>query len=221
MDLMCSLNQTVGMACLATLLQFGVGAQSTPKASIAFAQEVISKLSSPSSTPASDLNKPLALASDTTKNTANNTGSDAKAETSNAPTGAEPKVNIKNPPLDLRVLARETRLKERAGTVPEPAELSAPLSFRATAYSLHGRTRLGTYVRRGVIAADPRVLPLGSVVQLKAGKYTGVYSVHDTGKKIKGKIVDVWMPSSGEARRFGRRSIKIHVLRLGQSNPTK
>ena len=49
MDLMCSLNQTVGIACLATLLQIGVGAQNAPVVSTAAAQEITAKSSSPSS----------------------------------------------------------------------------------------------------------------------------------------------------------------------------
>lgn len=88
-------------------------------------------------------------------------------------------------------------------------------TFQATAYSLPGKTRSGAPVRRGVLAADPRVLPLGTVVQLKAGNYSGVYTVHDTGGAIKGNLVDVWMPSSKEARIFGRRSVKLTVLKYG------
>jgi 3D (Asp-Asp-Asp) domain-containing protein len=95
-------------------------------------------------------------------------------------------------------------------------EILGPASnFQATAYALYGRTRSGTYVRRGVIAADPRVIPLGSIVHIKTPGYSGVYTVQDTGRKIKGNIVDVWVPSSREARIFGRRKIKLHVLRLG------
>lgn len=45
--------------------------------------------------------------------------------------------------------------------------------FHATAYCLKGRTASGQYTRRGVIAADPRVLPIGTVVQIQAGRYTG------------------------------------------------
>lgn len=88
-------------------------------------------------------------------------------------------------------------------------------TFQATAYSLPGKTRSGAPVRRGVLAADPRVLPLGTVVQIKAGNYSGVYTVHDTGGAIKGNLVDVWMPSSREARNFGRRSVKLTVLKYG------
>jgi 3D (Asp-Asp-Asp) domain-containing protein len=67
-----------------------------------------------------------------------------------------------------------------------------------------------------VIAADPRVIPIGSVVQLITPGYSGIYTVQDTGGKIKGKIVDVWVGSYREARIFGRRQIKVHVLRWGK-----
>jgi 3D (Asp-Asp-Asp) domain-containing protein len=59
--------------------------------------------------------------------------------------------------------------------------LGAPGSFQATAYSLRGQTASGDYVRRGVIAADPRVIPLGSVVQIVTPGYSGIYTVQDTG----------------------------------------
>jgi 3D (Asp-Asp-Asp) domain-containing protein len=82
-------------------------------------------------------------------------------------------------------------------------------SFSATAYCLNGKTAMGTGVRRGIIAADPRVLKLGSSVYLEAGAYSGMYKVTDTGGAIKGKKIDVWVPNCGEARRFGRRSIQV------------
>ena len=89
-------------------------------------------------------------------------------------------------------------------------------SFRATAYCLKGRTATGSSVRRGIVAADPRVLPLGSRVQLDAGAYSGTYTVADTGGAVKGRKLDIWMPSCGEAVRFGRRNVK--VSRLGRKS---
>jgi 3D (Asp-Asp-Asp) domain-containing protein len=144
----------------------------------------------------------------------------AKTEAPREPVIAAPKVGIKNPSIDPKITPRESKLNSSAFAAPE--DLGKPLNFRATAYALRGRTRSGAYVRRGVIAADPRVLPLGSVVQVRAGDWSGTYTVHDTGKKIKGKIIDVWVPSNREARQFGRRSVKIHVLRFGpKGRPAK
>ncbi len=82
-------------------------------------------------------------------------------------------------------------------------------AYSATAYCLSGRTAMGHGVRRGIIAADPRVLKLGSKITIKAGPYSGTYLVSDTGGVIKGKKLDIWMPSCTEARRFGRRSVQV------------
>lgn len=86
-------------------------------------------------------------------------------------------------------------------------------SFSATAYCLRGRTASGSSVRRGIIAADPRVLPLGTRVNLAGGGQSGSYVVTDTGGKIKGKRIDIWMASCSDARRFGRRNVNISVLK--------
>jgi 3D (Asp-Asp-Asp) domain-containing protein len=84
--------------------------------------------------------------------------------------------------------------------------------FHATAYCLKGRTASGEYVRRGIVAADPKVLPIGTMVQIEAGKYSGVYKVADTGGAIRGKRIDIYVPSYSEAVTFGRKKIKVKVL---------
>jgi len=124
-----------------------------------------------------------------------------------------PNVASKNPTLEFKLVPMESSL---SGIFASPAwSLSETRSFDATAYSLKGVTRSGVYVRRGFIAADPSVLPLGSVVQVTAGKYTGVYTVEDTGGKIKGHIIDVWVPSRREALQFGRQKVKVEVIKMG------
>lgn len=94
-------------------------------------------------------------------------------------------------------------------------------TFRSTAYCLRGRTASGRMVRRGIVAADPRVLPLGTRIKLSAGKYSGTYIVADTGGKIKGNILDIWVPSCAEARRWGRRTVKVTVLSKGKKRSKK
>ena len=108
--------------------------------------------------------------------------------------------------------------KSSVATAAAPAnvEKAAPSqSFEATAYSLHGRTASGAAPSTGMIAADPRVLPIGSRVRIEAGSYTGEYVVADTGGAVKGKRIDIWTPSGREAMRFGRRTVKLTVLQLG------
>ena len=85
-------------------------------------------------------------------------------------------------------------------------------SFRATAYCLKGRTATGGGVRRGIVAADPRVLPLGTRINISAGSYSGTYTVADTGGAVRGRVLDIWVPSCSEAVRFGRKAIKVSVV---------
>lgn len=82
-------------------------------------------------------------------------------------------------------------------------------AFSATAYCLQGKTAMGHGVRRGIIAADPRVLKLGSRVTISAGAWSGTYLVSDTGGVIKGKKIDIWVPGCAEARKFGRRTVQV------------
>ena len=82
-------------------------------------------------------------------------------------------------------------------------------SFSATAYCLKGRTASGSSVRRGIVAADPRILPLGTRINLNAGSYSGSYTVADTGGAIKGRKLDIWVANCSEAKRFGRRSVSV------------
>ena len=104
--------------------------------------------------------------------------------------------------------------------IPNYAE-SELVEFAATAYCLKGRTASGIDAKPGMIAADPRVLPLGTVVHLRAGSYTGTYTVTDTGGRIRGRRVDVYVPTHREAVQFGRRQVKIKVLgRNGKGDRT-
>jgi 3D (Asp-Asp-Asp) domain-containing protein len=91
----------------------------------------------------------------------------------------------------------------------------APETYTATAYSLHGRTASGKPVSRGLIAADPRILPLGTRVRVDGGNFSGEYLVADTGGAVKGRRIDIWTPTSREALRFGRRAVKLTVLSFG------
>lgn len=95
------------------------------------------------------------------------------------------------------------------------AYLVPPTNYVATAYSLRGRTASGLFVAKGLIAADPKHLPLGSRVRLEAGAYSGEYLVADTGSLVRGRRIDIWTPSTREAMRFGRRVVKLTVLSYG------
>jgi 3D (Asp-Asp-Asp) domain-containing protein len=103
------------------------------------------------------------------------------------------------------------------------AERPAPgtvIAFTATAYCQDGVTRSGAGTHSGVAAADPAVLPVGSVVQIAvpdAPDYGGVYTVLDTGSLVQRRSLDLFVRNCAEATAFGRKLIDVKVLRRGWS----
>jgi 3D (Asp-Asp-Asp) domain-containing protein len=89
--------------------------------------------------------------------------------------------------------------------------------FTATAYCKGTTTASGVVVRTGIAASDPALLPVGSVVNVTTGrtKYNGVYTIMDTGPRVQGRLLDLYMWSCHEALAFGRQQIELTVLRLG------
>jgi 3D (Asp-Asp-Asp) domain-containing protein len=95
----------------------------------------------------------------------------------------------------------------------ERAAIGVEVPVHVTAYCLRGFTRLGHAVREGIVAADPRVFPLGTHLDLWiGGKHRGRFLVSDTGRLIKGRRIDLWTPSCVDAIRFGRRRGKAVLV---------
>ena len=115
--------------------------------------------------------------------------------------------------LDSKYVARLANFYH-ASALPVPG---ARLSFSATAYCKGIVTASGMPVQRGIAAADPQLLPVGTVVEIESlpQKYNGIYTIMDTGPAVQGREVDVYMSSCHEALAFGRRPIRLTVLRLG------
>jgi 3D (Asp-Asp-Asp) domain-containing protein len=115
--------------------------------------------------------------------------------------------------LDSKYVARLATLHDTS-FVPVPG---ARLSFSATAYCKGIVTASGVPVQAGIAAADPQLLPVGTVVEIESlpQKYNGIYTIMDTGPAVQGRHVDVYMWSCNEALQFGRRPIRLTVLRLG------
>jgi 3D (Asp-Asp-Asp) domain-containing protein len=87
-----------------------------------------------------------------------------------------------------------------------PVHVGDPVPVQLTAYCLKGTTRRDRYVRQGIVAADPKLFPLGRFVELYVGRrYVGRFLVDDTGDRIRGSILDIWTPECRDARLFGRR----------------
>jgi 3D (Asp-Asp-Asp) domain-containing protein len=90
------------------------------------------------------------------------------------------------------------------------------LRMIATAYCDGGATKSGVPAQRGVAAADVRRLPIGTRVRVVAPgqPYAGVYTVLDTGSKIKGRDLDIFMPSCRAAKRFGKRPVNVRIVTI-------
>lgn len=88
-----------------------------------------------------------------------------------------------------------------------PPRYGDPVPVEITAYCLtRTQTRRGRYVRAGIVATDPKLFPLSRYLELYVGRrYMGRFLIDDTGLKIKGNKIDIWMPTCREARIFGRR----------------
>jgi 3D (Asp-Asp-Asp) domain-containing protein len=86
--------------------------------------------------------------------------------------------------------------------------------FLAFAYTSKRMTSEGSKPIAGLtIAADPRIIPMGSRVRVTgAGEYSGIYTVSDKGGKIKGNKVDIFMDSREEALEFGRKQVYVAIL---------
>jgi 3D (Asp-Asp-Asp) domain-containing protein len=120
------------------------------------------------------------------------------------------------------VLVYEVSTFDSRGEVPAIANptaiaAGANLAFTATAYCKGRTTASGATVRTGIAASDPQILPVGSVINITTDttKYNGVYTIMDTGPKVQGRILDLYMWSCHEALAFGRKPVQITVLRLG------
>jgi 3D (Asp-Asp-Asp) domain-containing protein len=100
---------------------------------------------------------------------------------------------------------------------PTAAVPGSRLDFDATAYCKGTTTASGVGVRTGIAASDPGILPVGSVINVTTNepKYNGIYTIMDTGPKVQGRLLDVYMWSCHEALAFGRKDVQVTVLRLG------
>lgn len=116
----------------------------------------------------------------------------------------------------LLPLALEAAAQRSAKKAPP-----ALLTMQVTAYCVEGETASGEQTRHGIVAADPAVLPLGSVIRVSGlrGRHNRTYTVEDTGRKVKGRAIDIFMHDCRAARRFGRQTARVRVLERGDAAP--
>jgi len=105
------------------------------------------------------------------------------------------------------------RTHPTAGPPSTPPASAQAMTFTATAYCTGRITASGASVARGVVAADPGVLPIGTRIRITgAAPYDGSYRVLDTGPRVRNRHVDLYIPDCAAARRFGRRSVRVTIV---------
>ena len=97
---------------------------------------------------------------------------------------------------------------------------NAVVKMEATAYCIEGETASGKQTRRGIVAADPDVLPLGSRIRVDGlgRRLSRTYDVEDTGRLVKGREIDIFMHDCDVAKEFGRRRARVKVLKVGDAD---
>jgi 3D (Asp-Asp-Asp) domain-containing protein len=98
------------------------------------------------------------------------------------------------------------------GSPPAPviAVKARRLDMIATAYSMPGQyTYSGRIFQRGVVAIDPRVVPLGTRLYIDG---YGEALAGDTGGDILGWRIDLAMDTIPEAMRFGVQPVAVFIM---------
>ena len=116
--------------------------------------------------------------------------------------------------LQALALKREEMMKPKVQTENGSTSYRAVYTMEATAYlptdgSPEGLTAMGIPAARGVVAVDPRVIPLGSRVYIPG---YGIAIAADTGGAIRGERIDLCMETYSECMNFGRRDVQVYVL---------
>lgn len=123
--------------------------------------------------------------------------------------------------MDRKVIDSETKVAPQKavvamGTITAVSRGNLNFNFdravymTASAYTYTGRnTACGLQPAVGLVAVDPKLIPLGSRLYIEGYGYA---TAADTGGAIKGNRIDLFMEDEGQCRSWGRRSVKVYVL---------
>lgn len=123
-------------------------------------------------------------------------------------------VGTKNTAVYAKKPSQSALAASRGSAVPSSLNYSKSFRVEATAYAGHNITATGTKPVRNpngwsTIAVDRNVIALGTKVYVENYGYA---IAEDVGGAIKGNKIDLFMNSSAEAYRWGRRTVTIYIL---------
>lgn len=130
---------------------------------------------------------------------------------------------IRRKALAQKVASKPTKQPSRSNAYVGKAQAFQATAYTAKCSGCSGITKTGVDIRETiyfqgnrVIAVDPRIIPLGSVVQVELGDGTVFKATaQDTGSAIKGKIIDIAHDTKAGALNFGRQSVEIRIIEKG------
>ena len=106
--------------------------------------------------------------------------------------------------------AFEARGIEHMGYVARSAMTMVATAYTAYCAGCGGMTAIGRRAGRGIVAVDPRVIPLGTRLYITG---YGVAVAGDTGGAIVGRRIDLGFDSERDALLFGRRDVTVYRLK--------
>lgn len=112
----------------------------------------------------------------------------------------------------VKAAAKKTPSRSNGKVVKE--FMVSTTAYTANCRGCSGITKTGINLKKNpnlkVISVDPRVIKLGTKVYVEGYGYA---IAGDTGSAIKGNKIDVFMPNKTSALRWGRKTVKIKILR--------
>lgn len=115
-------------------------------------------------------------------------------------------------PLNKAVKADNTVKVESTNSAAKEITVTAT-AYTANCEGCSGVTATGINLKdnpdKKVISVDPNVIPLGSKVYVEG---YGTAIAGDTGGAIKGKKIDVFVPSQAKALEWGRKQVSVKIL---------
>ncbi len=129
------------------------------------------------------------------------------------------KSNLIYPKQQLKLKKTTAQTISKPSTSSSTDKVVKEFTVSATAYTAYckgcsGITRTGINLKKNpgakVIAVDPKVIPLGTKVWVEGYGYA---VAGDTGGAIKGNKIDVFIPTQSQALKWGRKNVKIKILK--------
>ena len=109
----------------------------------------------------------------------------------------------------------DTRYRRKVTMTATAYDISYESTGKGPEHKYYGLTASGTQARPGVVAVDPKVIPLGTklyIESLDGRPDYGFAIAEDTGGAIKGNKIDLFFNTKAECYSFGRRKVNVYIL---------